>query len=505
MGFSFGIRGSDIGQRTGGTVGNHVSQTPARERREATDPDQLQRFIAEEAFSRTTGAPLVTGNSVRLLLDAEENYPSWKEAIESAERTVHLEMYILRDDRAGQAMAELLIARAQDGVRVRVLYDWLGALGGAGRRFWSHLRSRGVEVRCSNPPRLHDVLAWVSRDHRKVLTVDGRVGFVSGLCVGQEWWGWPERGVDPWRDTGVEIRGPAVADLERAFAQIWAMEGEPLDESEIPTRDDLPPAGDQALRVVASSPETTGLFRLDLLWAAIARRRLWIADAYFMGTPAYVGALRAAARGGVDVRLLVPSASDIRIIAAFSRTQYRPLLEAGVRVFEWNGAMMHAKTAVVDGLRSRVGSTNLNLASWVGNWEIDVCVEDAGFGREMEAAYRRDLERSTEMVLNPRRRVQPAAERGPRPRAGRASPGSAGRAAAAALHMGSSLGTALTQRGIADAEARAFAGFGILCLFFAALLLWWPRALSFTAAIAAGYLGIALLVRAWRLWRGRAR
>jgi cardiolipin synthase len=442
---------------------------------------------------------------VRLLLDAEQNYPRWQEAIESAERTVHLEMYILRDDRAGHAISDLLIARAQDGVRVRVLYDWLGAFGRTGRRLWSRLRSRGVEVRCCNPPRLHDVLASSSRDHRKVLTVDGRVGFVSGLCIGQEWRGWPERGVDPWRDTGVEIRGPAVADLERAFADMWAMEGAPLDENEISRRDELAPTGGQALRVIATSPETTGLFRLDLLWAAIARRRLWIADAYFMGTPAYVGALRAAARSGVDVRLLVPSASDIRIIAAFSRTQYRPLLEAGVRVFEWNGPMMHAKTAVVDGLRSRVGSTNLNLASWIGNWEIDVCVEDARFGQEMEAAYRRDLERSTEMVLNPGRRVQPAAERGSRPRTGGASPGSAGRAAAAALHMGSSVGLALTQRGIVDAEARAFTAFGILCLLFAALVLWWPRALSFTAATAAGYLGIALLVRAWRLRRGKVR
>jgi cardiolipin synthase len=476
---------------------------PAGQRQETQGSSAPPRLLAEEAFSRTAGAPLITGNRVRLLLDAEQNYPAWQEAIESAKRTVHLEMYILRDDSAGRAMADLLIARAQDGIRVRVLYDWLGAFGGTGRRFWSRLRSRGVEVRCCNPPRLHDVLAWFSRDHRKVLTVDSRVGFVSGLCIGQEWWGWPERGVEPWRDTGVEIRGPAVADIERAFAAVWAREGEPLDEKEIRRREDLAPVGTQALRVVATSPETTGLFRLDLLWAAIARQRLWIADAYFMGTPAYVGALRAAARSGVDVRLLVPSASDVRSIAAFSRTQYRPLLEAGLRVFEWNGPMMHAKTAVVDGLRSRVGSTNLNVASWIENWEIDVCVEDAGFGQEMEAAYRRDLERSTEMVLNPGRRVRLASDRGRRPRGARAVPGSAGRAAAAALHMGTSLGAALTQRGIVAEEARAFAGFGVFFLLFAAIVFWWPRVLSYAAAIAAGYVGIALLVRAWRLWRGK--
>jgi cardiolipin synthase len=478
---------------------------PARPRPGAEGSSGLERVVAEQAFSRTAGAPLITGNSVRLLLDAEQNYPAWRKAIESAERTIHLEMYILHDDPAGRAMADLLVARAQDGIQVRVLYDWLGAFGRTGRRFWNHLRSRGGEVRCCNAPRLDDVLAWFSRDHRKVLTVDGTVGFVSGLCIGQDWCGWPERGVEPWRDTGVEIRGPAVADLEQAFADVWAREGEPLDEEEVPRREDLAPAGGQALRVIASSPDTTGLFRLDLLWAAIARQRLWLADAYFMGTPSYVGALRAAARSGVDVRLLVPGASDVRTIAAFSRTQYRALIEAGVRVFEWNGSMMHAKTAVVDGVRSRVGSTNLNVASWIENWEIDVCVEDAGFGREMEAAYRDDLELSTEIVLHPGRRVRLAGERRRRPRARRAAPGSAGRAAAAALHVGTSLGTALTQRGVAAAEARAYAGFGIFCLLFAAVVFWWPRVLSYTAAVAAGYVGIGLLVRAWRLRRGKKR
>jgi cardiolipin synthase len=193
----------------------------------------------------------------------------------------------------------------------------------------------------------------------------------------------------------------------------------------------------------------------------------------------------------------------MRLVAAFSRIQYRPLLEAGVRVFEWNGPMMHAKTAVVDGVWSRVGSTNLNVASWIVNWELDVCVEDSEFGREMETVYRRDLEHATEMVLNPRRRVQPSGER--RPAGRRAASGSAGRAAVAALQIGTSFGATLTQRAIVTGEARAFAGFGILSLVIAAVVFKWPKVLSYTAAVVAGYVGVSLLVRAYRLWREKTR
>ncbi|MCZ6530244.1 MAG: phospholipase D-like domain-containing protein [Chloroflexi bacterium] len=482
-------------------MSRQVSKQSDRDR--SADAVEARHLLWERAFSRTAGAALITGNRVRLLLDAEQNYPEWQQAIASAERTVHFETYMLRNDPAGRAMADLLIAKVAEGIQVRLLYDWFGALGATGWRFWHRLRSGGVEARCCNPPRLHNALAWSSRDHRKLLTVDGKVGFVSGLCVAQEWLGFPERGIEPWRDTGVELRGPAVADLERAFADNWSLNGEPLNEEEIPQRKDLPPAGNHAVRVIPSSPESTGLLRLDLLWAAIARKRLWLADAYFIGTPAYIGALCSAAQTGVDVRLLVPSASNMRLVAAFSRIQYRTLLEAGVRVFEWSGPMMHAKTAVVDGVWSRVGSTNLNVVSWIVNWELDVCVEDPDFGQEMEAVYRRDLEHATEMVLNPRRRVQPSGEH--RPAGRRAVSGSAGRAAAAALQIGTSFGVTLTQRGIITGEARAFAWFGILSLMIAAVVFKWPKVLSYTAAVVAGYVGVSLLARAYRLWRQKNR
>ncbi len=174
------------------------------------------------------------------------------------------------------------------------------------------------------------------------------------------------------------------------------------------------------LHVIANEPNLAGTFRMDLIIASIARRQLWLTDAYFVATSPYVQALRAAARDGVDVRLLVPGASDIPALSPLSRAQYRPLLEAGVRVFEWAGTMLHAKTAVADRRWSRVGSTNLNLASWMSNYELDVAIEDATFSEQMAWQYEADLARSTEIVLTKRNRVRRAPQAEAADRAARA-------------------------------------------------------------------------------------
>ena len=196
---------------------------------------------------------------------------------------------------------------------------------------------------------------------------------------------------------------------------------------------------------MASTPGTAGLYRLDPLVASLARRTLWLTDAYFAGTSAYVQALRAAAQDGVDVRLLVPGAgSDVPLMQAVSRAGYRALLEAGVRVFEWNGPMLHAKTAVADARWARVGSTNLNLASWMGNRELDVVVENEAFGLQMEQMFEDDLGNATEIVLRRWARVRPAGDARV-PRARRAG-GSATRAAAGAVRIGNALGSVLAAR-----------------------------------------------------------
>jgi len=462
------------------------------------------RLLADQAFARAAGAPLVHGNALRILCDAAENYPAWLEAIAGARRCVHFENYIFTEDAVGERFARALVEKATAGVPVRLVYDWMGGLGKTSRRFWKQLREGGVDVRCYNPPRLDEPLGWLSRDHRKCMVVDGALAFVTGLCVGQPWEGDPARHLDPWRDTGVELRGPGVADVARAFADTWAACGDPLPTSELPAPGTPAPAGQIALRVVAANPGTAGLFRLDTLVAALARRSLWLTDAYYAGTSTYAQALRAAARDGVDVRLLVPGqGSDLKVVQAISRGGYRPLLEAGVRVFEWNGPMLHAKTAVADGRWARVGSTNLNVASWIGNRELDVVVEDDGFGREMEAIYEKDLTKATEVVLNWRRRVRPAGDVSPRRTRG--GGGSAGRAAAGALRLGNALGSALSPRRLlGDGERRLMIAGGAGLLVLALVGLFWPRALAWPLAAFCLWLGSALLLRAAKV-RRRAR
>src|SRR5437763_10793 len=463
------------------------------------------RRLVEQAYARATGAPLVGGNGVRLLRDAEENYPAWLEAIRGARHAIHFESFIIHDDEVGREFAEALSAKAREGVRVRLIYDWLGAIGKTSWGFWRRLRAAGVEVHAFNPPRVDEPFGWLNRDHRKMISVDGRVGFVMGLCVGHDWVGNPERRIEPWRDTGVEIRGPAVAEMDRAFARAWeAACGEKIPKEDLPERDSIPEEGDTALRVIATEPNTVGLYRLEQLVAAGAREYLWLTDAYFVGTTTYVQALRAAAQDGVDVRLLVPSASDIPVVSAMSRANYRALLEAGVRVFEWNGSMIHAKTAVVDGRWARVGSTNLNIASWMGNWELDVTVEDEGFAREVEEMYRRDLERATEIVLSERRRVRPVKRRPKRPRRARGSrKGSASRAAAGVIGVGSAVSAAITNRRVlGPAEARIMFAAASLLLLLSVVAVKWPRGFTFPLAFVGTWVSLALFIRAYKLHKG---
>jgi cardiolipin synthase len=456
------------------------------------------RILAEQAFSRAAGAPLVAGNSVRVLRDATENFPAWLEAIAAARRTIFFEHYIVADDEIGREFVAALAERARAGVHVRALYDWFGAQGLAGSRLWRPLIEAGGEVRRFNPPRIDSPFGWLTRDHRKLIAIDGEVGFVSGLCVSRKWVGDPARGVEPWRDTGVEVRGPAVADFEEAFAQVWATSGGPLDATDLTPAGAMPMAGDVTLRVLANVPNMAGMYRLDQLIAAMATRTLWLADAYFLGVAPYVQALRAAALDGVDVRLLVPGASDVPWVSHMSRSGYRVLLEAGIRVFEWNGPMLHSKTAVADARWARVGSTNLNLSSWIGNYELDVAIEDTAIGEKMQEMYEADLTRSTEIVLDTRSRVRAAGERG---RKRRRRTRSAARAAAGALRFGHTVGAAITNRRVLGrTEAGMMGAVGAALLSLAAIGVVWPLVLAVPIVLFGGWIGLALVVRALDLY-----
>lgn len=455
------------------------------------------RLLAEQAFSRTAGAPLTGGNSLRLLRDATVNYPAWLAAIGNARHSIHFENYIIQDDEVGREFIAALAERACAGVKVRLLYDWMGSLLVSSGAFFRPLRDAGGEVRAFNPLRLERPLSWLTRDHRKTLVVDGHTGFVSGLCVSRRWLG--VRDGEPWRDTGLEIRGPAVADILAAFAQTWSLCGAALPDDELAMAANAPAIGDTALRVIASSPYTSGLYRLDQLIAAMAQGSLWLTDAYFVGTPAYVQALCAAAQDDVDVRLLVPSTSDIPLISPFSRAGYRPLLEAGVRIYEWNGAMLHAKSAVADGRWARVGSSNLNLASWISNYELDVAVEDEAFAAQMESMYLQDLEQATEIVLSPHHKINKI---GPRERPHRAPRVRPKTGVASAMRLGHTVAAAMQQQRVLGAvEAATLLMLGSVLLGLAALWLYWPELLAYPVAAFSLWLALAILLQAWRLWQ----
>ncbi|MEO6740862.1 MAG: phospholipase D-like domain-containing protein [Chthoniobacteraceae bacterium] len=455
------------------------------------------RSLAELAFSRAAGAPLVCGNSLRLLLDGAENYDAWRAAIRSATHTVLFENYIISADTTGRSFLEELTRRAADGVKVRVMLDWLGSFS-TPRRFWGPLVKAGGTVRYHNPPSLGGELSWFSRDHRKSLVVDGRIGFISGVCVSDVWLGDPKRRIEPWRDTGVELRGPAVTDLVRAFSEVWAQNGPAIPPEELAAFPDPENEGGVALRVIATAPSVTGLYRLDLLIASLAQHRLWLTDAYFAGTPSYVQALRAAARDGVDVRLLVPGGSDLPWLRPLTTAGYRPLLEAGVRVFEWNGSMLHAKTAVADDHWARVGSTNLNMASWLTNFELDVAVDDAGFASQMAAAYERDLTHATEIVLKKRRRMRIPSE-GDTLERSKPAGGSLTRATAGALRFSRAVSAAMSGQRVLDAgEVFTLLCATMLALVIAGAAVIFPRVAAGIVATTAALAALFLIFRAVR-------
>jgi cardiolipin synthase len=354
------------------------------------------------AFDRAAGSQATHGNQVFLLVDGLATYAAMRAQIAVATRQIHLENYIIHDDVIGRSFATQLAARARDGIAVRVLYDWIGSWG-TSRSFWRELRTAGVEVRAFGPPRLSDPLLIACRDHRKVLVVDGERGITGGLCIGDEWVGDPAAGRQPWRDTALEIVGPAARALDAAFARAWAFAdgAPPIEDVGIPRAAD----GDSSamVRVVATEPGRERAARTIDLMVALTGDRIWVTEAYLSMSQRLYQAFIDAARGGIDVRLLLPSTSDLRVVRNVSRVGYRGLLRSGVRIWEWNGPMLHAKTIVADGQLVRVGSSNLNPSSLLANWELDVLTDDSHLALALEDQYLRDLSVSSEITLRPRR------------------------------------------------------------------------------------------------------
>jgi cardiolipin synthase len=338
------------------------------------------------------------GNRVHLLEDGAHAYPRMLEAVARAERSIYLEMYIFADDVVGRRFAKALAARARDGLEVRFLYDAVGSKE-TPRDFFGWMRSQGVRVVEFNPiPRFFFGLRFRRRNHRKLLIVDGRVAFLGGMNVSREYAPTEEGGLG-WRDTQVEIKGPVVTDLLRTAQEVWCRQARcaPLPP---PEADLLPPQERGIPARILSSHRLKSRWEIGRHYRHAlrhARERIWIANPYFLPSGRFQRDLRQAARRGVDIRLLVPSRSDVPPALYATQHLFARLLTWGVRLFEWPGPMMHAKTAVIDGTWVTVGSYNIDHLSLMHNHELTSILLDRGFGSEVEAMFERDFARSGEV------------------------------------------------------------------------------------------------------------
>lgn len=339
----------------------------------------------------------VGGNDVTVFSEGGPCYDAMLAAIEAAEHTVHLETYILQSDGVGWRFARALAKRARAGIEVALMYDAIGALS-LSAEFLEHLAQAGVKVLAYHP-----IWPWkpgwnlFRRNHRKILVVDGSFGFVGGMNISDQHAPVADGG-ENWRDTHLSIVGPAALPLQRLFIEEWVRQGGPP----LTERAGVPAAErGVAVRVV----ENRSMVRRALVRAAYrdalryARRRIWITNSYFVPDRRFRRALLAAARRGVDVRVLVAGRSDVPLVMWASQHLYTRMLRSGIRVFEWTRTVLHAKTAVVDSKWSTIGTYNLDRRSLAYNLEVNAMILDESVAGALEALFERDIEASTEILL----------------------------------------------------------------------------------------------------------
>jgi cardiolipin synthase A/B len=376
------------------------------------ESDALERhIILEEAV---TGSPLVAGNDVALLNDGPTAYNAMFGAIENAKDHVNLEFFIIEDDEVGQRLSDLLIKKRRQGVQVNLIYDSVGSIN-TPKAFFDRLREGGVQVLEFNPVNPLDmkkIKVWEinQRDHRKILVVDGKVAYTGGINISGVYSRGSSGGAasgreksDPkkdrdgpgWRDTHLEVRGPAAAEFQNLFLDTWQKQNN----NPLPARNYFPrleAKGKHLVRVVGSSPDhpVPTIYVTFVSAISNAEKSVHITMAYFVPDRQTLDALKEAARRGVDVTLILPSYSDFWAVFHAGRAHYAELLDAGVRIYERQEALLHSKTMVVDGVWSTVGSSNLDWRSFLHNDEVNAVVLGRDFGKEMEAAFERDLAKS---------------------------------------------------------------------------------------------------------------
>ncbi len=362
----------------------------------------------EEAIS---GSPLTAGNKVELLQDGPSTYQAMTAAIESAQDTINMETYIFQDDEVGQRFAAALIARQQQGVQVNLIRDSIGTVS-TPNAFFQTLVDAGVNLLEYNPVNpLSTVKAgWDlnQRDHRKLLIIDGRIAFLGGINISSVYSGGsfsqgskvrPD-GQLPWRDTDIRLMGPVVGELQKLFIETWEKQGgKPL-----AARNYYPAAnveGSSVVRAIGNSPDEDYSLIYATLISALrsAQTEICLTNAYFVPDRQLLDSLKEAVARGVDVKLVVPASTDSWLVFHAGRSHYKELLKAGVKLYERRDALLHVKTAVIDGVWSTVGSTNLDWRSFLHNQEVNVVVLGDGFGDRMRAVFADDVAKSDAITL----------------------------------------------------------------------------------------------------------
>lgn len=376
--------------------------------------DILERDLAfEQAIS---SVPLVTDNKVTLLKNGAATYGAMLAAIRGATDNINMEMYIFSDGPIGRMFADALIERQRHGVQVNLSYDSLGSFG-TSAAFFDRMRKAGIavmEYRPINPFEASLPWSFGHRDHRKMLVVDGRVAFTGGINISEVYASGPsgsrireapssgsELAGAPtsqyWRDTDIEVQGPVVAQFQKIFITQWNYQkGPPLKPCAYFPK--LDKQGGQIVQVISSVPERFSLIYVSFISAVVnARTNVYLTDAYFAPDHQMLHALEHAVKRGVDVRLLIPSQADEPLIVSAARSHYADLLKAGVRIYEWQGEMLHAKTATIDGVWSTVGTSNLDWWSIARDNEVNAIILSHSFGDEMHQTFFDDLENSKEI------------------------------------------------------------------------------------------------------------
>jgi len=358
-------------------------------------PDAQQQL---QVMERLAKLPLLGGNEAELLIDGEAAFASMFAGIDAAERYLLVQFYIVRDDALGRELKRRLEARARAGVKVHFLYDEIGSYR-LPRRYVQELRAAGVEVRPFHSTQGSGNRFQLNfRNHRKIIVADGRVGWVGGFNVGDEYLG-RDRRIGPWRDTHMKLIGPAVFSLQLSFLEDWHWaSGEILDFDWQPA---TPANGGMPVLMLPSGPadrfETASLMVQHAL--ASARHRAWIASPYFVPDESVLNALKLAALRGVDVRILIPERPDNILTWLAAYAFVGPLLEAGVHIHRYQAGFLHGKTMLIDDGAAAVGTVNLDNRSFRLNFEITAWVLDEGFGRDVAAMFEADFARSREMTL----------------------------------------------------------------------------------------------------------